>query len=288
MSASEPAQRATEAGAAKPRPDNLTLRVVSALVLAPLTILIAYLGSWPFVVFWGAAAIGVALEWIRIISDRRDFGSQVAAAVALAAATLATAVGYPGTAGAILVAGAVAVAVLSDDTRRAWAAVGVLYAGAVLLAPAIVRGGNGLGFAALIFLFAVVWATDILGYFSGRLLGGPKLWPRVSPKKTWAGAIGGAIGAVLAGGIVAHLAGLSNLVAVAVLALLMSAVSQAGDLFESAVKRKFGVKDAGQVIPGHGGIMDRLDGFLAAALAAAVIGLVRGGVADPARGLLVW
>jgi len=133
-----------------------------------------------------------------------------------------------------------------------------------------------------------VWATDILAYFVGRFVGGPKLWKQVSPNKTWSGAIGGACAAIAAGLVVAHYAHLPNSLAAAGLALILSAASQAGDLFESAFKRRFGVKDAGHVIPGHGGIMDRLDGFLVAAAVAALIGIVRGGLDAPARGLLVW
>jgi len=134
----------------------------------------------------------------------------------------------------------------------------------------------------------VTWATDILAYFVGRVVGGPKLWRRVSPNKTWSGAIGGAAGAIVAGLAVVHLAQIANSLAVAGLALLLSVASQAGDMFESALKRRFGVKDASHLIPGHGGIMDRLDGFLAAAALAAIIGIARGGMDAPARGLLVW
>ena len=140
----------------------------------------------------------------------------------------------------------------------------------------------------IIFLFAIVWATDIFGYFVGRAIGGPKLWPAVSPRKTWSGALGGALGAVAAGLAIASWSYRANPLAVAGLALLLSAVSQAGDLFESAVKQRFGVKDASHVIPGHGGVMDRLDGFAAAVVVAAVIGVARGGLAAPARGLLAW
>jgi phosphatidate cytidylyltransferase len=111
---------------------------------------------------------------------------------------------------------------------------------------------------------------------------------RVSPKKTWSGALAGAAAAVLAGVAVARTAGLAGLVPVAVIALLLSVVAQAGDLFESALKRRFGAKDSSHLIPGHGGLMDRLDGFVTAALLAALIGLARGGFESPGRGLLVW
>ena len=118
--------------------------------------------------------------------------------------------------------------------------------------------------------------------------GGPLLWPRVSPNKTWAGAVGGVVGGVAAGTSVAYASGVDKLVAVGIVALLLSVLTQAGDLFESAVKRRFGAKDAGSLIPGHGGLMDRLDGFLVAALVALLIGILRQGPDAPAQGLLVW
>ena len=119
-------------------------------------------------------------------------------------------------------------------------------------------------------------------------IGGPRLSPRVSPNKTWAGAIGGLAGGVAAGVAVAYASGLGRLGIIAVMAFLLSVLAQAGDLFESAVKRHFGAKDASRLIPGHGGLMDRLDGFLVAAFAALLIGIIREGTGTPARGFLVW
>jgi phosphatidate cytidylyltransferase len=144
------------------------------------------------------------------------------------------------------------------------------------------------GLTALCFLFAIVWATDILAFLVGRSVGGPLLWPRLSPNKTWSGAVGGLAGGVAAGTLVAYASGVPNALAAGVLALILSIVAQSGDLFESAVKRRFGVKDASNLIPGHGGVMDRLDGFLFAATIAVVIGVLRQGMAAPAQGLLVW
>jgi phosphatidate cytidylyltransferase len=133
-----------------------------------------------------------------------------------------------------------------------------------------------------------VWGTDIAAYFSGRAIGGPKLMPAVSPNKTWSGALGGALGGILAGLVVVKGAGLGITPALAILAFALSAVAQAGDLLESAIKRHFGAKDSSALIPGHGGAMDRLDGFLTAAAAAVMVGLARGGLDWPARGLLIW
>jgi phosphatidate cytidylyltransferase len=130
--------------------------------------------------------------------------------------------------------------------------------------------------------------TDICAYGAGRALGGPLLWPRVSPNKTWAGAVGGLAGGIAAGVLVAYASRIGNLQAVAIVALVLSVLSQAGDLLESAVKRRFGAKDSSRLIPGHGGLMDRLDGFLVAAFAALLIGILRHGTDAPALGLLIW
>jgi phosphatidate cytidylyltransferase len=171
--------------------------------------------------------------------------------------------------------------------RGVWVLAGVLYAGAAFAAPVVLRGDAQLGFVAIIFLFAVVWSTDILGYLVGRFVGGPKLWPAVSPKKTWSGALGGTAGALIAAGIIAQLNALT-IWPVALLAAVLSVGAQAGDLFESAIKRRFNAKDASHLIPGHGGVMDRLDGFIVAALIAALVGLARGGLMSPGRGVLAW
>jgi phosphatidate cytidylyltransferase len=169
-----------------------------------------------------------------------------------------------------------------------WAAGGVVYSGIIFLAPALIRRDPSLGLTAVLFLVASVWATDIFAYLSGRSIGGPLLWPNVSPNKTWAGAVGGLIGGVAAATAVAYASGITKLAAVGLVALVLSVLTQAGDLLESAIKRRFGAKDTSKLIPGHGGLMDRLDGFLVAALAAVLIGILRQGMEAPAQGLLVW
>jgi phosphatidate cytidylyltransferase len=158
----------------------------------------------------------------------------------------------------------------------------------MLLAPLLLRGDEAYGFLAVLLLFAIVWTTDVLGYFAGRAFGGPKLLPAVSPKKTWSGAIAGTLGAMIVAVMAASFFGTFNRTAIAIIALLLSVVAQLGDLFESWVKRQFGAKDASRLIPGHGGVMDRLDGFWGAALLGCLIGLLRGGFDGAARGLLVW
>jgi phosphatidate cytidylyltransferase len=156
------------------------------------------------------------------------------------------------------------------------------------LGPLLLRGQSSLGMAAIFLLFAVVWTTDILGYFAGRTFGGPKLAPSISPAKTWSGAIAGVLGAALIVGFGAFLTSSANVTTLVIVAVVLSVAGQLGDLLESALKRRFGAKDASQLIPGHGGVMDRLDGFWAATLCAVLIGLVHGDFGAVAQGLLVW
>jgi phosphatidate cytidylyltransferase len=256
------------------------------MVLAPLAILAVVIGGWPFVLLWTLAAIIVYWEWsAELVQAPRS--EQIVGSAALALAGVAGAAGRPAAALFLIAAGAGALAVLMKP-RALWCAAGVLYAGLVLAGPMLLRRDPQYGIVAMLFLFAIVWATDVLAYCGGRLMGGPRLAPGISPKKTWSGAVAGALGAVIAGGTVAAAGSATNLLAAIGLALLLSVVAQAGDLFESAVKRRFGVKDSSRIIPGHGGLMDRLDGFLAAAGAAALLGMARGGLDGAAGGLLAW
>jgi phosphatidate cytidylyltransferase len=275
---------------------NFQRRVVSALVLAPVVLVAAYLGGWVFVVVCALAGGAVLWEWTTLVARAAEPRILVPGLLALATAALfaglsaADAAIATIAAGAILAGGTVAVwrRPEAPQVAPAWGAGGVVYAGIVLLCPILLRGDPDYGLRALFFLFAVVWATDIFAYLVGRSIGGPLLWPRLSPNKTWSGALGGFLGGVAAGIAVAYASGGTRGAVAGVLALVLSLVAQGGDLFESAIKRRFGVKDAGHLIPGHGGVMDRLDGFLVAALAAVLIGILRQGVAAPARGLLAW
>jgi phosphatidate cytidylyltransferase len=268
-------------------PSDLGKRAASGIVLAALAIAAVLLGGWPFVLFWAAAAIGVFWEWSAIVAGGA-IAVVAAGFLALLSAMAASGSGHFAVALAALAAGAIAVALLCVPQRRAWGAGGVFYAGTVLLAPVLLRRDAEFGRIAVLFLFAVVWATDSIGYFAGRAFGGPKLAAHISANKTWSGACGGTLGAVVAGLLVMRSAGSAALFSTACVALALSIISQGGDLIESAFKRRFGVKDAGHVIPGHGGLMDRLDGFLVAAGVAALAGLARGGTEASARGLLLW
>jgi phosphatidate cytidylyltransferase len=265
---------------------NLVMRVIAALILAPLAIAIAYAGGWLWILLVTLAVIGLYVEWLTIVGLAREMPVVVSGIAALAVAGLCLAIGRIDAASGVLAIGLAAVALLTRE-RRNWTAAGFFYAAAAEMASVLVRLDSVKGFVALIFVLLIVWVTDIGGYFAGRGIGGPKLWPRVSPKKTWAGAAGGfAASLAVAFGFAAFDLGKTG--ALLLLSAVLSVVSQLGDLFESAVKRRFGVKDSSHIIPGHGGLLDRLDGFVAAIIVAAIFGFLRGGADGVGRGLMVW
>jgi phosphatidate cytidylyltransferase len=279
--ASEPDSQNPESGSR-----NLVMRVIAALILAPLAIAIAYAGGWLWVLLVTLAVIGLYVEWLTIVGLAREMPVVVSGIAALAVAGLCLAIGRIDAAFVVLAIGLAAVALLTRE-RRNWTAAGFFYVAAAEMASVLVRLDSVKGFVALIFILLIVWVTDIGGYFAGRGIGGPKLWPRVSPKKTWAGAVGGfAASLAVACGFAAFDLGKTG--ALLLLGAVLSVVSQFGDLFESAVKRRFGVKDSSHIIPGHGGLLDRLDGFVAAIIVAAIFGFLRGGADGVGRGLMVW
>jgi len=269
---------------------DLKPRALSGVVMIVLALAATYFGGVVFLAFWGLAALGVAWEWQRLIGGER-LGLRVAAAVlALIAAAPWALYPHARISLVILIVGAVATGAVADRDRRFAAGSGVLYAGAAMLAPALLRGSATQGMAAILWLFAVVWGTDIGAYFGGRLIGGPKLWPSISPGKTWSGAGVGAIASAALGWLVAALSVPGGVKAVPLigLGLIMSALAQGGDLFESAMKRRAGVKDSSRLIPGHGGLMDRLDGFIVAAAFAAAVAWMRSEGPWIAPGLFKW
>ena len=288
MSGAQPAKKDRSGPTALVGRSNLFLRVVTSLLLAPLAIAVSYWGGLGFHFFWSIAALIVLWEWDTLVCEHDRNPVLTIGAVALIGSSLLLAFDWVGTAAVLVALGLFGVATLASSVRRGWCAAGLVYAAALMMAPVVLRHDEALGFAAIMFMFTVVWLTDITAYFVGRAAGGPKLLARVSPNKTWSGALGGMLAAVIGGVVLAKLFGIVNLAAIGMVAVVLSVVSQAGDLLESAIKRKFGAKDASGLIPGHGGLMDRLDGFLTAVVAAALIGLARGGFDAPARGLMVW
>ncbi|MBV9079052.1 MAG: phosphatidate cytidylyltransferase [Methylobacteriaceae bacterium] len=252
---------------------ELRLRTLSGALLAALALLATWWGGMPFALLWLAGGVAVAAEWYamaRVEPRRLLLGLASTGLAVMAGCDLAGAGPWP-----ILAIGAatcVLVALLGRARRdRVWGLGGFAYAAALALVPPAVRDRPELGAAAILWMFAVVWTTDIAAFFAGRRLGGPKLWPAVSPGKTWSGGLGGLLAATaVATGLAAYLAGPAGppggWFGVALASAVASVASQAGDLAESAMKRRFAVKDSGGLIPGHGGVMDRLDGFAAVAI----------------------
>jgi phosphatidate cytidylyltransferase len=265
---------------------NLSTRIIAAAVLIPLAIAIAYAGGWLWTALVTLAAIGLYIEWLMVVGATAEKRLVATGVAALAVAGFSLAIGRIDAALAIIAIGLVAVVLMTPE-RRNWAAAGFLYAGVAEIASVLLRLDAVKGFVALVFVLLIVWVTDSGGYFAGRGIGGPKLWPRVSPKKTWAGAIGGLV-ASLAVACAFAVLDLGKAGPLLMISGILSVVSQLGDLFESAVKRRFGVKDSSQIIPGHGGLLDRLDGFVAAVAFAALFGFLRGGADGVGRGLMVW
>jgi phosphatidate cytidylyltransferase len=254
-------------GAPRTGPGELKLRVVSALVLAAGILAATLLGGWPFRLIWSLVAGLVAYEWLSISSRRNAVPGGIG--VALAGLALGFAPVSPAALAGVAALAALAGALVTPrvNDRRVLEACGVAYALAFALVAPALRDIPGLGIVLIIWSFAVVWFTDIAAYFTGRRLGGPKLMPSVSPNKTWSGALGGALAGMVGGYAVWALSpaakALIGPAAAIAASLLASIASQAGDLFESAIKRRFGAKDSSRLIPGHGGFFDRLDGYWA-------------------------
>ncbi|MBX3582635.1 MAG: phosphatidate cytidylyltransferase [Rhizobiaceae bacterium] len=266
---------------------NLQLRIISAVVLAVVVLAVTYLGGAAFRVLAAAIAAAMFYEWCVISRGVTAVRDQMLAALLLAVVLAGIILGYPALPilAIIAISTVVVFVVCRIAGQDAWVPAGLAYTGLSGFSLAFLRGDDQAGLVAILFLFAVVWATDIAAYFVGRSVGGPKLAPAISPGKTQSGAVGGIAGGVLAGLAVAIVAGLQSYALLAFVALVLSVVSQAGDLFESWVKRRHGVKDSGNLIPGHGGVMDRADGLVVAAFVLYAVGVLLSGPDTPAQAL---
>lgn len=257
----------------------LGARVLSGLVLAAAALGCAYLGGWAWALLVALIAATLAWEWVGICSGARTARYGLAGALAIAAAPVAvllTLVAGGWTGLAVLAAGAagtLAAGFAAGGRATHWLSLGVLYVGAPCLAIVWLRQRPDAGLEAVVWLLAVVWATDVAAFAVGRRIGGPKLAPRISPGKTWAGLGGGILAAAVVGAAAGIWLALPSIWPLTGLSAALAVVEQLGDLAESAVKRRFGVKDSSAIIPGHGGFLDRVDGLMAVAVAVAVLTL---------------
>lgn len=269
---------------------ELAVRIAAALVLIPIALLDVWAGSIWFELGIAMIAAIMAAEWCRIVYRGSQFQFALHAMAAIGAILV---VSRSGTMTALQViatcwAMSLVVEVLAGRSGSRWAWWGVPYIALPGLALVLIRQSPEFGLLAVLWLFAIVWSADTFAYVFGRLIGGPKLVPTVSPNKTWAGLAGAVAGGTAASVLVGWWGGLPALAPLFVAGGLLAVLEQLGDLFESAAKRRFGVKDSGHIIPGHGGILDRVDGLMFAAVAAAAFGYVRGGQEAVASGLVVW
>lgn len=256
---------------------ELLLRVISALVLAPVTIGVTVLGGHVFDAFWFIAAVLMSYEFLRLITPRhRPFWG----AVFIHASVFFALYGFVRESEPSLVLKLIAPSLFLlfvwNESRAGispfWHIMALFYPLVTFAAPLVIISHPHGGAVAMVWIFAVVWGTDIGAFFVGRLMGGPKLAPSISPGKTWSGFVGGLLFGTVISVVWIELAGQQwgwtwvSGPSLVLICLMASIIGQIGDLFESFLKRRLGVKDSGRLIPGHGGIIDRLDSFIFVAL----------------------
>ena len=259
-------------------------RMVSAAILIPPVLAAIWIGSPYFNILLVIAGLAAIFEWCRIAAGGHAGRLGYAAICILAAVLILFSFRQFALSWMVMAFGLLGLILFGwrrDGESNPWPAIGLFYIAAACIALAVLRGAQAEGRRIILWLFLVVWATDIGAYAFGRWIGGARLAPAISPNKTWAGLVGGAASA---GAVAAILLAATpverGILAIVALSIVVAVVSQAGDLFESWYKRRFGVKDSGNLIPGHGGILDRIDGMLLAAPAAAVVFLLwQGGTA---------
>ena len=285
MRALPASQRKTMPGTAPQH--EIAKRVVSAVVLAIVALGAVIASPWSFAVLVIVAGVIVAWEWGKLV---RATGADMIALVGVLTVAAIAVLVTMGRIDAALISipiALVAVWALSLGSRNAaWSVLGLAYAALPAFALVWLRSDATLGLAAMLYLLAVSWTTDTASYAAGRLIGGPKLAPAISPKKTWSGLIVGTIAPAIVGYATSLLLKDTSGLRLALVSIAIAAFCQLGDLSESAVKRKAGTKDRSHLTPGHGGLLDRIDGLLFASLAAALIALRD--PSSPGRGLLTW
>lgn len=249
--------------------NDLVKRLVFGVLLALVALALLWGGTLSFALLLLVVSLVMAWEWGRVVRGTDQDVTMLVHAVTVTVAIGLAAFGYAALGAAVVLIGAIIVALLQFGGHPVLSTLGVFYTGVPTVALLWLRSQEPNGFYAVLFLFIVVWATDTLAYLGGRLIGGPKLAPAISPNKTWAGLVCGVIAAIALCYFYAGYVG-APMVALAVLAGVLACISQVGDLAESALKRKFDIKDSSQLIPGHGGFLDRLDSLVPVAVAAAL------------------
>jgi len=264
---------------------NLLMRILTAIVFAAIALFLTWEGGFIFALFAWCVGGLVLYEWRGISkSCWRQIDEIIVSVAYIIFGILLVADFSAPLVFAVIFFSAIILALVAGR-KAGWVTGGYLYATLPVLSLTYIRGEEPFGFGAIVFLFAIVWGTDIAAYFNGRSLGGPKLAPKFSPNKTWSGAIGGALAGTAGGCLVAFVA-LDTSPAnffIPILSLALSIVSQIGDISESWVKRHFGVKDSGHFLPGHGGFMDRVDGLVFAAILLYFVGAIAADMTVPSN-----
>jgi len=274
------------------KPNSLVIRILSAVVLIPPVLGAVYFGFPYFNALIGFALLILALEWSRLIGPG-PIGMDGAVWAALLVGTVALAslgffniaISFVGCIGAVFFCVSACKRLLARHNihspdieskakprRSMLLAMGGLYIGLPAMAMIWLRDVGEMGMETVFWLFALVWAADSGAYAAGRMIGGPKLAPAISPNKTWAGLAGCVLSAAAVGAVTANVLGFASMVGLTLASAAVGALSQGGDLVESWIKRRLGVKDSGALIPGHGGLLDRVDALMAAAIVVALIG----------------
>ncbi|MBI4724423.1 MAG: phosphatidate cytidylyltransferase [Rhodomicrobium sp.] len=276
---------------ARPVSSELVLRINSAFLLVALSLTLTYAGPRTFAALILFFVVLMSWEWGRVVRRRSADSIFALQALAIVIAGALTLKNYPASAVGVIMGATWACFWLHKKAGLAsdpwWSAAGVYYAGFPAIALIAIRQDPEYGFYAILYLFLVVWSADTGAFFTGRLLGGPKLAPAISPNKTWSGLIGGALAACAAGIAFALWLGRTSVPVLAGLSVILALISQGGDLGESFIKRVFGVKHSSGLIPGHGGVLDRLDGLVFAAMGAGLIAVAADPL-KPGRALLIW
>jgi phosphatidate cytidylyltransferase len=263
---------------------DLKPRLIAGAVMAAVALALAYAGPKPFALLVIAVALVMCWEWGRVVRGE-EFGlAFVVHAGTIIVAGVLAAVGLPALGGVAVAIGGIILLVMPLGPRQAMSAAGVAYVGFPTVAMLWLRADASLGFVAILFIFAIVWGSDIGAFVAGRTIGGPKLWPRVSPNKTWAGFLGALAAGLVSGLIFAQVVSGASSLVLGTNGVLLAFVAQMGDLAESALKRQFGIKDSSAIIPGHGGVMDRADSTVAVSVAVSILALLVN-PASPARAL---